>query len=155
MITKSRIRLSPAVLILAAVVALAFPATARAADGPAHPASAASAVAAPAAGSASAAAVGCVEGWQDKTLVVAGAGGGSTAVEWTSNTCNWLIQDRSWCRNADGTGYWSNSGTVKATYLWDGSACPDGTTITRGEERENDGNSWGAYQTFWTNPAAF
>jgi len=140
MITKFPIRLSPAVLILAAVVALVFPATARAATGTARPASAASA-----------AAVDCVEGWQFKTLVIAGAGGGSTAVEWNSNTCNWRIQDRSWCRNADGTGYWSNSGIVKATYLWDGSACPDGTTITRGEEAINAG----PFQTFWTNPAAF
>jgi hypothetical protein len=94
-----------------------------------------------------------VEGWTDETLVI-GGGGGSTAVEWTSNTCNWLIQERSWCRYADGTGYWSNSGVVMATYLWDGSGCPSNTTITRGEEHENDGGGWSTYQTFWTNPAA-
>jgi hypothetical protein len=154
MITKFRIGLSPAALILAAVLALIFPATARAAVGTARPASAAPTLAAPAARSASSAAADCVEGWQPAFLVIAGAGGGSTAVEWDSNTCNWLIRDRSWCRNADGTGYWSYSGIVKATYLWDGSACPDGTTITRGEEAMNAGNGWTTYQTFWTNPAA-
>jgi hypothetical protein len=98
--------------------------------------------------------VGCDEGWWFKTLVIAHAGGGSTAVEWDSNTCNWLIQDRSWCRNADGTGNWSYSGIVKMTYLWDGSGCPDGTTITRGEEATNEGSGWSTFQTFWTNPAA-
>lgn len=81
-------------------------------------------------------------------------GGGATAVEWTANPCDFRIQERSWCRNADGSGSWSTSGIVAGVDVPDGSSCGDNTTITRGEKHFNFGSGWNTYTTFWTNPAA-
>jgi hypothetical protein len=81
--------------------------------------------------------------------------GGSSWVEWTSNTCGYLIQERSWCVSQDGSGFWSTSGVVKETGLLDSSSCgADSSHITRGEERTSSdgGSTWTTYTTFWTPP---
>jgi hypothetical protein len=83
--------------------------------------------------------------------------GGSSAVEWTSNPCNFSIQDRSWCVGFNGSGSWSNSGVVVKADLWDGSSClpattgvTSGTSISRGEVRFMDAGGWKPYTSFWS-----
>jgi hypothetical protein len=77
--------------------------------------------------------------------------GGWSQVEWTSNPCGYSIQERSWCSGP--VSYWSTSGVVVSTYLWDKSGCSAPLyTIERGEVRFNYGSGWTTFQTFWTNP---
>jgi len=76
--------------------------------------------------------------------------GGSSKVEWTSNSCGYKIQERSWCSLGDGSGNWETSGVVVSTGLWDGSSCPAYEFITRGEVRFDHGSGWGTYKTFWS-----
>jgi hypothetical protein len=143
-VITTRIRLSSAALILAAGVAFVFPATAMAAASPARPATTASGT-------------GTAPGTDtDCTPISAGTGeafpnGGGSTVVWWITSCGDRIQERSWCKNADGTGFWSTSGIVSSNGVQDGSTCPASTTITRGEDHVNDGNGWGPYSTFWTN----
>jgi hypothetical protein len=79
--------------------------------------------------------------------------GGYTEVEWTSNPCGFSIQERSWCNEGGGSGYWSTSGIVFGTNIWDKSSCtPVISYASRGEVHFNyqDGSGWTKYQTFWT-----
>jgi hypothetical protein len=77
----------------------------------------------------------------------------SSWVEWTANSCNWLIEERSFCESTvNGNTLWSTSGVVKAVGLKDSSSCPSGYDITRGEKRTSSdgGTIWTTYVTFWT-----
>jgi hypothetical protein len=79
--------------------------------------------------------------------------GGYTQVEWTSNPCGFSIQERSWCNEGGGSGYWSPSGIVFGTDVWDQSTCKSIISYAnRGEVHFNhqDGTGWTTYQTFWT-----
>lgn len=79
-------------------------------------------------------------------------GGGSSTVEWTSNSrCGFSIQERSWCAVTASTGGWAQSGVVVRNFLADGSECTSPAFITRGEVRAKDATGvWSTYQTFWT-----
>jgi hypothetical protein len=70
--------------------------------------------------------------------------GNYSEVEWTSNPCNFNIQDRSHCLNVTffNTRY-VYSGFVKRTYLWDRSQCNDTSEII------NQGQEWDGYKTTW------
>jgi hypothetical protein len=77
----------------------------------------------------------------------------SSWVEWTSNSCGWSIEERSWCvSTVTGSGTWETSGVVEETGHKDSTYCPDGYDITRGEERTSSdgGSTWTTYETFWT-----
>jgi hypothetical protein len=79
--------------------------------------------------------------------------GGYTQVEWTSNPCGYSIQERTWCNEGSGSGYWRTSGIVSGTNIWDKSSCtPIISYASRGEVHFNyqDGSGWTKYQTFWT-----
>jgi len=72
-------------------------------------------------------------------------------VEWTNNPCGFSIQERSWCAHNDLIGgYWSTSGVVVRTGLWDASSCDLVSHINRGEVRFDFGGGWTKYKTFWT-----
>jgi hypothetical protein len=78
-------------------------------------------------------------------------GGGSSTVEWLSNSqCGFSIQERSWCAVTASTGSWAQSGVVVKNFLADGSECTSPASITRGEVRAKDVGGWSTYQTFWT-----
>ena len=77
-------------------------------------------------------------------------------VEWTANSCGWLLEERSFCKSTiDGSTLWSTSGVVKAVGLMDTSYCPADYRITRGEKRTSSdgGSTWTTYVTFWTPPS--
>lgn len=76
-------------------------------------------------------------------------GGGYSEVEWTSNPCGFQIQDRSYCNSPAGA-YWTYSGIVKSTYLWDRATCKGSDFIIHGQEhfRAVDG-SWSSWKNYW------
>jgi len=130
------------------VAALAIiPANARAATSPTSSAS-------PSAGSATeTTAASC--SWNFNWYVSWPPTGGYSKVEWTSNPCGYLIQDRSYCESAiqSGSANWSYSGKVKSTYLWDQADCGISQVITTAQERIYNGSSWSSWHTYWTRPS--
>jgi hypothetical protein len=79
--------------------------------------------------------------------------GGYGKVEWTSNSCGYLIQTRVWCSNDEASppvGAWSTSGKVKKVDLWDQAGCSAldlrGGTYVRFSY--NGGSTWTAYQSY-------
>jgi hypothetical protein len=76
--------------------------------------------------------------------------GGYSEVEWTSNSCGYQIQDRSWCTAGVG-GYWSNSGVVTGVDIWDRANCEVIAPVARGEQRfRSPGGSWSTYKSYWS-----
>jgi hypothetical protein len=74
-------------------------------------------------------------------------------VEWTSNSCGFQIQDRSWC--LEGYGAYYDSGIVKATYLWDRATCQGqfSYAIWEADQRfRAPGGSWSAWKRYWGGP---
>lgn len=73
-------------------------------------------------------------------------------VKWTTNSCGWLIQDRSKCRNAQVQTIFTYSGKVKAVGLWDRASCTSAySQIIAAAYRtsSNGGTTWTSWVTYW------
>jgi hypothetical protein len=91
----------------------------------------------------------CTSNWNWK-VEWAGVGSGWSEVEWTSNSCGFQIQDRSWC--LAGTSAHVDSGIVTRTYLWDRASCNvlfPGLASAQQRYR-SPGGSWSAWKTYWS-----
>jgi len=77
---------------------------------------------------------------------------GWSEVEWTSNSCGFQIQDRSWC--LEGTGGHFDSGIVTSTYLWDRASCNlVYSPLWEADQRfRSPGGSWSAWNRYWGGP---
>lgn len=81
-----------------------------------------------------------------------GGGGDYSRVEWTSNSCGWLTQDRSECRNAQVQTAYFKGGPVKSLYVWSTAACTSTyPQIIKAQDRisTDGGATWSSWVTYW------
>ena len=72
-------------------------------------------------------------------------------VEWTSNSCGFYIKDRSQCLTTLFQYYWTYSGYVKSTYLWDGAKCSNNLDAINQAQQSfrAPGGNWSTWKTYW------
>lgn len=73
-----------------------------------------------------------------------------TGVEWTSNTCGYNIRDRSHCEGTTYNHYYTYSGTVRGTGVWDNAKCAHWQdAVTGGAKKIEYSTGWGQYRYYW------
>jgi hypothetical protein len=93
----------------------------------------------------------CTSTWKWKVGFGLSTGADYSEVEWTANSCGFVIQDRSRCEGIYNNTYDTFSGKVVATYLWDKAKCNAWVdAIHHGAKRYETATSWTSYVTYWS-----
>lgn len=93
----------------------------------------------------------CVSHWKWKVFYGLSRGTDYSEVEWTSNPCGYIIEDRSTCQDIWNHSYYTYSGRVRGTYIWDAAHCKAWTdAIHHGAKEYLTNDGWVPFKTYWS-----